>query len=277
MFPANFDYYRADSVDAAIALMGEHPDGKLLAGGHSLLPMMKLRLAQPTALIDIGRIEALRGITADGGVVRIGALTTHHELATSTVLAEHCPLVAEAAAEIGDPQVRNRGTIGGSLAHADPASDLPAVLRALGATARIAGASGERGVSSEDFFVDLLATAVGIAEILTAIEVPAMAGRRGAYVKHEQPASGYALCGAAAVVGGGSVSLCYNGVSVTPHRATAVEQALAGSDLSDGAIDAALEGLSIEEPLEDLHASGEYRVHLARVYGGRALRAARDR
>lgn len=279
MIPASFEYHRADSIEAALGLLRDHPEAKLLAGGHSLLPMMKLRLAQPPALIDIGRIPGLGGIERVGDGVRIGALATHHQVATSDLLATHCPIVAEAAGHIGDPQVRNKGTIGGSIAHADPASDLPGVLRAVGATILITGSGGERRVSCEDFFVDLLETAVGEGDLLTAIEVPDLgAGRGSAYLKFEQPASGYALCGAAAVVGGGVVSLCYNGITVTPHRATAVEGALAGSDLGDAAIAAALaEHLAVDDPLSDLHASGEYRVELARVYGRRALQAARDR
>lgn len=278
MYPANFDYYRAETVAEAISLLGKHEDAKLLAGGHSLLPMMKLRLALPPAVIDIGRIDALHGVTHDGDTLRIGALTTHHKLATCTKLGEHCPIVSEAASHIGDPQVRNKGTLGGSIAHADPASDLPAVLLALDATMHLENADGPRTVAAADFFVDLLETAVGEGDILTAVEVPALGNGGSAYRKFEQPASGYALCGAAAVVRDGKVALAFNGVTTTPHRATAVESALEGSDLSDEAIAAAIAAhLSMEEPMADLHASGEYRVELAKVYGRRAVAAARDR
>ena len=282
MFPASFEYHRASSVEEALNLLGQHEDAKLLAGGHSLLPMMKLRLAQPALLVDIGRVEGLRGISRDGDSIRIGALTTHHELATSDVLKEGCPLLAEAAAKIGDPQVRNKGTVGGNIAHADPASDLPAVLCALGAKVHLQGQGGDRTVASGDFFVDLLETALGEEEILTAIEVTAGPPRSGsAYLKVEHPASGYAICGAAALVHLGDdgkiacASLAFNGVSATPTQAIAVGDALAGQGAE--AIDAAIAHVTVDEPLSDVHASGEYRTHLARVYGKRALRLALER
>ncbi len=284
MFPASCDYHRAASVDEAIRLLGEHPEAKLLAGGHSLIPMMKLRLAQPAALVDIGRVSELKGITAGDGKVRIGALTTHAELASSDVLCKHCPIVGEAAARIGDPQVRNKGTIGGNIAHADPASDLPAVLVAVGATIHLKGGGGERQVAARQFFTGLLTTAMAAGELLVAVELPALpAGTGTAYLKVEHPASGYAVCGSAAVVtmNGGKVasaSLAFNGVTETPHLASAVGEALAGGDGSDDAIAKAVgEQLSIAEPMGDLHASGEYRVHLAATYGRRALCLARDR
>ncbi len=284
MYPADCDYHRAASLDEAIGLLGEHPEARLLAGGHSLIPMMKLRLAQPAALIDIGRLAELKGITVDGGTVRIGALTTHAELAASEVLGESCPLLAEAAARIGDPQVRNKGTIGGNIAHADPGSDLPAVLVALGATVHLRGAGGERRVAAAEFFTGLLQTAMAPGEVLVAVEAAELgAGTGSAYLKVEHPASGYAVCGAAAVVGTaggevGSASLAFNGVTATPHLAAAVGEALVGGDGSDAAIAAAVDGhLAIAEPLGDLHASGEYRAHLAAAYGKRALKRARDR
>lgn len=282
MFPAPFEYYRAGSVDEALALLGQHEDAKLLAGGHSLLPMMKLRLALPPAVIDIGRLAELRGIEVSGGRLHIGSLVTHGEVATSEVVRQHAPVLAEAAAHIGDPQVRHKGTVGGNIAHADPASDLPAVLRALGATVHLRGAGGSRSAAADDFFVGLLETLLEEHEILTGVELPvAGPGHGGAYLKVEHPASGYAVVGAAAVVtlSGDSCTscrLCFNGVSATPHDATGVSS-LVGGDLGDDAIASALDGLRIEDPLSDLHASGEYRVHLAKVYGRRALQQARDR
>jgi carbon-monoxide dehydrogenase medium subunit len=285
MYPANFEYHRASSVDEALSLLAQNEDSKLLAGGHSLLPMMKLRLAQPAHLIDIGGLSELGGIERQGDSIRIGALTTHAEIAASSLLADACPLLAEAAAEIGDPQVRNRGTIGGNLTHADPASDLPAVVRVLGATLHVTGPDGTRSIAASDFFVDLLTSALGEHEILTAVEVPVQAAGTGsAYLKFEHPASGYAVVGAAAVVslaGDGSctgAALCLNGVTATPLAASAVGEALAGSAPSDEAIAAAVNAsVASDDPLGDVFASGEYRLHVARVYAQRALAAARDR
>ncbi len=284
MYPAKCDYYRAASVAEAIGLLGEHADAKLIAGGHSLIPMMKLRLASPAALVDIGRIAELRGVQDAGDSIRVGALTTHAQLYESPELAAGCPLLAEAAGKIGDPQVRNRGTIGGNIAHADPASDLPAVLVALGATVRLEGPGGERAVAAADFFVGLLATDIQAGEVLVAVEVPKLgAGTGSSYLKFEHPASGYAVCGAAAVVtieGGKceSASLAFNGVHATPLAAGAVAAALAGGAADDGAIDAAVDGhLAVPDPLGDAFASGPYRVELAKTYGKRALKAARDR
>lgn len=284
MYPAKFDYYRASSLDDALRLLGEHPDAKLLAGGHSLLPMMKLRLAQPATLVDIGRVDGLSGVSRENGRVRVGALTTHAEMAASDVLQQHCPLLAEAAAQVGDPQVRNRGTLGGNLAHADPASDLPGVVRALGGVIHTKGKGGERQVSADDFFVDLLTSDLKDDEILTAVELPAAAGKTGScYLKFEHPASGYAVVGAAATVtlgGDGkcqSAALCFNGVTATPLKADAVTASLTGKSLSDEAIDQAVSNLKVDDPLGDVYASGPYRAHLAQVYGRRALKAARDR
>ncbi len=284
MYPAKFDYFRAASVEEAVALLHRHGDAKVLAGGHSLVPIMKLRLAQPGAVVDIGHIHILRGISHHDGTIRIGALTTHATIAASEMLQAECPLLAEAASHIGDPQVRNKGTIGGNVAHADPASDLPAVLVALDATVNLSGATGDRSVPAREFFVGLLETQIGDHEILTAIDVPRLRDGTGtAYLKHEHPASGYAICGAAAVVGGGrasaaGVELVFNGVTATPHRAAAVGEALGGTSMTDAEIDRAVDDhLAVEEPLGDVQASGEYRVELARVYGKRALKTARDR
>jgi carbon-monoxide dehydrogenase medium subunit len=285
MYPAKFDYYRAGSVQEAISLLQQHEDAKVLAGGHSLIPAMKLRLAQPPALVDIGRIAELRGITQNGSTIRIGALTTHVTLATSDVLKAGCAVLAEAAAQVGDQQVRNKGTIGGNLAHADPASDLPGAVLALGGSIHVAGPNGSRQIDVNDFFVDLLTTDLQPDELLVAVEVNALSGKSGsAYLKFEHPASGYAICGAAAVVklaGDGScesASLCFNGVTAIPYNAAGVASALAGKKLDDAAIDQAVNaGIAIAEPMSDIHASGSYRVELAKVYGRRALKLARDR
>ena len=281
MYPASFDYLRAASVEEALSLLDAHEDAKLLAGGHSLIPMMKLRLAQPATVIDIGRIDSLSGISENNGAISIGPLTTHAEIAASETVQQHCSFLAEAAGDIGDPQVRNRGTIGGNIAHADPASDLPAVLRAANATVHLQSSGGQRSVAASDFFLDLLATELQEKEVLTKIEIPALAAGTGtAYLKFEHPASGYAVVGAAATVtmSGGSctgASLAFNGVTSTPLVADI--SALVGGSCDDDAIAAATGGITAEEALSDVFASGDYRVHLARVFGKRALAAARDR
>ena len=195
MFAADFEYYRAGSVAEAGQLLAKHPGAKLLAGGHSLIPLLKLRLAAPAAVVDIGRIAELRGISTGGDGLRIGALTTHAEIAASDAVKEHAAALAEAASQIGDPAVRNRGTIGGNLAHADPASDLPTVLAALGATLTVVGAEGERSVGIGDFFTGVMMTSLGENDLLTSIRVPSAAGRGTAYVKFSHPASRYAVIG----------------------------------------------------------------------------------
>ncbi len=281
MYPAQFDYRRAGSVDEALGLLQEHEDAKLMAGGHSLIPMMKLRLAQPPMVVDIGRLDELKGISEAGADVRVGALTTHAEIAASEVLAARCPVLAEAAGHIGDAQVRNRGTIGGNIAHADPGSDIPPVLVLLGASIHLQSPSGARSVAAADFFQDLLMTDVGEDEILTHVRVRTLgSGTGAAYLKFEHPASGYAVVGAAAsvTVHRGrctSAGLVVGGVGATP---TAVDvSSLVGGDLSDDAIAAAASGLDTEYPIGDIFASGDYRVHVGGVYGKRALAAARDR
>lgn len=285
MYPAKFDYHRPSSVQEAVQILSDNPDAKVLAGGHSLLPVMKLRLAAPSALVDIGRIGDLKGIRRENGSLRIGACATYYEIASSDAVKQAAPLLAEAASQIGDRQVRYRGTIGGNLSHADPASDLPAAALALGATLHVTGPNGSRTISAAEFFVDLMTTALQPDEILTAVEIPAgQSGSGSAYVKYEHPASGYALCGAAAVVsrnGDGScrgARLCFNGVSAKAVDASAVASALEGTDLSDGAIASAVdENLSIPDPSGDMFASAEYRQELAKTIGKRALRTARDR
>lgn len=285
MYPAKFDYYRANTVQEAISLLQQHADAKVLAGGHSLIPAMKLRLSTPPAVIDIGRIPGLSGVSQSNGSVRIGALTTHAALAASATLQGSCQVLAEAAAIVGDQQVRNKGTIGGNLAHADPASDLPGAVLALGGVIHASGPNGDRQINAADFFTSLLTTALETDELLTAVEVPALGANSGsAYLKFANPASGYAICGAAAVVklnadgSCASANLCLNGVTATPHNASGVAAALAGGSLSDEAISQAVDAnLSIDDPMSDIHASGPYRVELAKVFAKRALKLARDR
>jgi len=217
MYAADFNYYRAGSVAEARDLLKKNPGAKLLAGGHSLIPLLKLRLAAPPALIDIGRIAELKGVTVRDGTVRIGALTTHADLAASAALREHCPALAEAAAQVGDPAVRNRGTIGGNVAHADPASDLPTVLTALNARFAVTGPTGSRAVDAGGFFQGMMATALGEQDLLVAIEVPARVKGQGmAYVKFSHPASRYAVIGVAATL------------SVAGGKCTAAAVALGG-------------------------------------------------
>ena len=285
MYPAKFDYYRANSIQEAVSLLQQHDDAKVLAGGHSLIPAMKLRLAQPSVLIDIGRIPDLAGVTQSNGTLRVGALSTHASLASSDVLKQNCPLLAEAAKQVGDPAVRHKGTIGGNIAHADPASDLPGVIMALGGVIHTAGKNGERQINAGDFFVDLLTTDLQPDEILTSVEIPVLGNNTGScYLKFEHPASGYAVCGAAAIVtlaADGTcekATLCFNGVTATPHNASAITDALAGKSLDDATIDQAVgDNLAISDPMGDIHASGPYRVELAKVFGKRALKMARDR
>lgn len=284
MYPTEFEYVRATSAQEAVDLLAQHSDAKLLAGGHSLIPMMKLRLAHPATLIDIGRIAEIRGICEHDGGLRIGSLTTHNEIASSELVAGKCHMLSEAAGKIGDPQVRNKGTVGGNIAHADPASDLPAVLVAAGATIHLLGPTGARDVAAADFFVELLTTAMQPGEIITEIEVPDCTadGTASAYLKVEHPASGYAVCGAAAIVkiengactGG---NLCFNGITPVVWNAWPSDFPLAGTSADDGSIDAAVDTLNAEHPLSDIHASGEYRLALAKAYGKRALKKARDR
>ncbi|MBE9376530.1 xanthine dehydrogenase family protein subunit M [Saccharopolyspora sp. HNM0983] len=271
MIPAPFTYKKAGSIDEALQLLGEHgDDAKLLAGGHSLLPLMKLRLAVPEVLIDLGALHDLAHITADGDQVRIGALTRHRELESSALLAEQVPLLAHAAGTIGDPQVRHRGTIGGSLAHGDAASDLPAVLLALDGVLVVRGPSGQREVPAAEFFTDFFETAVGEDELLTEIRVPANPGEGWDFQKFTKRAIDWAMVGAA--VAGDRIGLINMGP--TPLRARGVEEALAsGSDISAAAQRAA-EGTS---PPDEPGASAEYRAHLARVLVRRGLETARAR
>lgn len=282
MYCADFDYHRARSVSEAQQLLADHPGAKLLAGGHSLLPLMKLRLAAPAAVIDIGRLAELRGITVDGTSLRIGALTTHGELARSEDVRRGVAALAEAAAAIGDPAVRNRGTIGGNVAHADPASDLPIVLVALGAQMAVVGPQGERTVEADQFFMGLMTTALGDDEILAAVRVPmAPAGQGQAYAKFSHPASRYAVIGAAVVitVADGqcqAVRVAVGGLTPRAQRAPSVERALTGQPVTDQAIGAAaaLVTQDLSEVDGDLFASADYRRAITPVYVERALKAA---
>ena len=286
MFAADFEYHRAGSVAEACRLLAAHPGAKLLAGGHSLIPLLKLRLAAPAAVIDIGRISALRGISNGAGALRIGALTTHAEIAASDAVKAGAAALAEAAGQVGDPAVRNRGTIGGNVAHADPASDLPTVLTALGATFTVSGPGGERSVNAAGFFQGMMATALGEHDILTAIHLPAAgAGTGTAYVKFPHPASRYAVVGAAAAVtaSGGNCTaaiVTVGGVTPAPVRCRGVERALAGQALSAQGIAAAAAAAGSDlgdDLLGDVFASGDYRKAVTPVYVQRALAAAAER
>ena len=284
MYPAQTTYHRASSVAEAVQILSDNEGAKILAGGHSLIPLMKLRLAAPEALVDIGRIEALKGISGGDGTVTIGALTTHAEIASSALVQSSTPLLAQAAGMIGDPQVRNRGTIGGNVSHADPASDLPTVLTALRATFNVTGPNGDRSIAAADFSQGLLETVLEENEVLTSVSVPAEPpGSSSAYAKFSHPASRYAVVGAAAVltVDGQScsaASVVVGGVEASPTRASSVESAIVGSDLSEGALDASAAAVSGDiggDVLSDIFASAEYRRAMAAVYVRRALGSAR--
>jgi carbon-monoxide dehydrogenase medium subunit len=276
MYPAHFDYLRPSTVDEAVAMLVQHGDAaKLLAGGHSLIPAMKLRLAQPSVVIDIGRISSLSGIRDAGTHLDIGAMTAHQEIVASTLLKEKCPLLPEAAARIGDLQVRNRGTIGGSLAHADPAADYPAAILALEAEIVVAGRRGQRVVPAGEFFVGLLQTALAADEIITEIRVRSTP-KTVAYEKTEQKASGFALAGVAVVIGPDAARIGVTGVAATPYRAVEAERVLAGQkplkpETIARAASHAADGV---EPLADIHASAEFRAHLAQVNTRRAIERA---
>jgi aerobic carbon-monoxide dehydrogenase medium subunit len=281
MYPAPFEYHRATSVDDAIAMLAAYgDDAKLIAGGHSLLPVMKLRFAQPTHLIDIRRVGELAGIREDNGVLRIGAATTHAAIAASDVIRAHAQVLGEAASRIGDAQVRNMGTIGGSLAHADPAADLPAVTLALGAELRAVGRRGARSIPIDAFFTGMFESALAPDEVLVEVRVPVLPARTGgAYEKYPDPASGYALVGVAAVVrlGDGTVQsarVAMTGLAQHPVRLAGVETALTGTAATSEQIDTAAQRASDNL---DLTGDVEYRKNLAVVYTRRALRRALER
>jgi carbon-monoxide dehydrogenase medium subunit len=271
MIPAPFDYVRAGSAEEAVAALGEHgDDAKLLAGGMSLLPLMKLRLATPAVLVDIGRLSDLSYVHDGGDHIAIGALTRHRDLETNDLLAEQCGVLRDVASEVGDNQVRHRGTIGGSIAHGDPASDLPAAVLALDGTMVARGPGGERTIAARDCFQGFLECALAPDELLTEIRVPKMPGAGFSYQKFQRRAQDWAIVGALAIRNGGARVALVN-MGSTPVRATAVEQSLAsGASVADAAQQAA-EGT---DPPSDLNASPEYREHLARVLVRRALEAA---
>jgi len=272
VIPAPFEYARAGSAEEAISLIGQHgEDAKFIAGGHSLLPLMKLRLAQPSVLVDIGRVTDLSYIRDAGDHIAIGALTRHRDVETSAILAEHAPLLKHAASHVGDPQVRHRGTIGGSIAHADSASDLPATTLALGATYVAQGPNGTREIAATDFYQGFLESALNPDEILTEIRVPKMQGAGWSFQKFNRRAQDWAIVGVAAWRRNGSSGVALVNMGSTPILATSVSAALAGGgSIADAAQQAAAEA----EPQNDLNASSEYRVHLAKVLVRRALEEA---
>lgn len=283
MYPAAFEYHAPTSVPEALGLLGKlGEDAKLLAGGHSLIPMMKLRLAQPRHLIDLRKVPGLAGVRAERGTIVVGAMTTHWQVESSPVIGEQCPVVAETAAVIGDPQVRNLGTIGGSLAHADPAADMPATAIAVGFEFVCEGPKGRRTVKVDDWFQGLMTTAMREDEILVELRIPVWPARSGgAYLKFAHPASRFAVVGAAAMVTLDAKGACTRaGVGITGAgtkavRATGVEAALTGKRLDAATIEAAAqkaaEGVDVQA---DLQGSVEYKSHLCRVFARRAIEAA---
>ena len=283
MIPASFDYVRAASVDQAVSTLADHgDDAKVLAGGQSLLPLMRLRLATPAVVVDVGRLADLHGVREDGDVLVIGALTTHHDVLTDELVRRHAGLIAEVTATVADPAVRHRGTFGGSLAHADPAGDLPAAALAIGAEMVAHGPGGRRSIPARDFFVDYLETALSPDELLVEVRVPKFGPEWGfRYEKLHRVAQAWAIVGVAAAVrrDNGSIAEARIGLTNmgrTPLRAEAVEQALAGTGASDDAAlaqaaERAAEGTS---PPSDLSGDADYRRHVARVLTRRAVRRA---
>lgn len=272
MIPAPFDYVRAESAEEAISLVAQHGDeSKFIAGGHSLLPMMKLRLAQPSVLIDIGRLTDLSYIRDEGNHVAIGAMTRHMDVETSDLLKEHVPLLAHAAGHVGDPQVRHRGTLGGTIAHADPASDLPATTLALGATYIAQGPNGTREIAAADFYQTFFESALEPDEILTEVRVPKMNGAGWNFQKFNRRAQDWAIVGVAAWRNGDQAGVGLVNMGAVPILATSVADAIAGGA---SATDAAEQAAADADPQADLNASVEYRQHLARVLTRRALEAA---
>jgi carbon-monoxide dehydrogenase medium subunit len=286
MIPAAFDYIAPQSLDEAVRALAAHgEDAKLLAGGHSLLPLIKLRLANPGLLIDLSKIPGLGGISEQDGKIVVGALATHYQIESSELLKKKCPLLPETAREIGDVQVRNRGTIGGSLTHADPAADWPAAIIALGGELELRGSKGKRTLGVEQFFLGPMTTAIEPTEILTEIRVPISSRRTGsAYQKMAQQASGFAVVGVAVSVRLDAKGRCEEiGIGVTglgdkPFRPRAAEECLRGNKLTTKLIEESAARVADGiEALEDLHANGQFRSHLARVYAGRAIQGAAKR
>ena len=285
MYSENFDYYRPKNLKEAIALLKSKKDAKLIAGGHSLIPAMKLRLSSPSALIDISRIETLKKITVSKSMLHVGGLTTHSTVAGSKEVTTLCPVLSEVALNIGDLQVRNRGTMAGSLAHADPAADYPTAMLALGAEISTEGPKGKRKILAHDFFVDLFTTALTDEEILTEVSVPVIGGGQGGcYLKHRHPASSYAVVGIAACVATENgvvknVRLAIGGVTSVPVIVESVSHSLVGRVPDSTAIFEACSHVTeaLESPLSDVYASAEYRTHLAMVLSRRALTEAVQR
>lgn len=281
MIPASFEYVRASSLDEAVSALAQHGDeAKVLAGGQSLLPLLRLRLAYPEVLVDVGRVREMRGVRDDGDALVIGAMTTHHEVMTDPLVRQHAALLAEATSQVADPAVRHRGTFGGSIAHADPAADLPAVAMALDAEMVAVGPNGRRSIPASGFFHDYLETELADDEVLAEIRVPKATGWGYRYEKFNRVAQAWAIVGVAALVrrDNGRISEARVGLSnmaTTPLRAAGVEQALGGADASLGAISSAsnraAEGT---RPSSDLNGRSDYREHLARVLTRRAVAAA---
>jgi carbon-monoxide dehydrogenase medium subunit len=283
MIPAAFDYIAPRSLDEAVRALSAHgEEAKLLAGGHSLLPLLKLRLANPKLLIDLARIPGLGNISQEGDKIIVGALATHYQVESSELLKAKCPLLPQTARAIGDVQVRNRGTIGGSLAHADPSADWPAAILALGGELKLNGTKGERRITAEHFFHGPMTTAIEQTEILTQIYLPVSSRRCGdAYLKMAQPASGFAVIGVAVWLKLAQNGYCeeigigVTGLSHKPFRARGVEEGLRGNKLSPKLIEESASKVTEDsDPLEDLHASAKFRSHLARVYTSRAIQEA---
>jgi aerobic carbon-monoxide dehydrogenase medium subunit len=281
MIPSKFDYVRPASLDEAVHILGDAgDDAKVIAGGQSLLPLLRLRLANPELLVDVGGIDELYGVRDDGDSLLIGARTTHYQLVNDPLIAEHCGLIGQAAGTVADPAVRHRGTLGGSLAHGDPAGDLPAVILALEATLTARGPAGDRDIAAAEFFVDYLTTALQPAEILTGIRVPKLAGWGYRYEKFHRTAQAWAVVGVAALARRSNGQVAEARIGLTnmgpvPVRATAAEAAAAGAQASRDALrSAASHADEGSEPPSDLHGAPDYRRHLARVLTGRALAAA---
>lgn len=286
MLARQFEYFAPTTLDEAVSLLREHgEDAKLLAGGQSLIPIMKLRLADAGHVIDLGKVEGMAYIREDGGQIAIGAMTTHNMLETSELLKAKLPLLPETAGQIADVQVRNRGTIGGSLAHADPAADLAAAVLASGAQVKVRGPGGERMIEGDELFIGVFTTALNPDEIIAEVRFPVRGQRTGSsYAKMPNPASHFAIAGVATVVTMGSDGRCesarigVSGVAMTPFRAQSAEGALVGSTADEAAIasaaDKAAEGV---EALSDVHASGEYRLEMAKVCAKRAITSAVSR
>jgi carbon-monoxide dehydrogenase medium subunit len=279
MIPAPFDYELAESVEHAIELLGSREDAKLLAGGHSLIPAMRVRLARPALLVDVGRLGELSYVRDAGERLAIGALTRHHDLQRDPLLQEHCPVVSYAAGLIGDPQVRHRGTIGGAVAHADPAGDFPAVLTALDAEAVVHGPEGERTIPVADLVTGVFMTGLEAQDVLTEIRVPKLGPAGWSYLKFNRRAQDWATVGVTAVVrrSNGTIdeaAIAFTNMGPRPVRASAAEQALRTPDDVDAAAEASIEGT---DPPSDTHGSAEYRRHLARILVRRALEEAISR